>query len=311
MPSGPKAIVSVTGGKGGTGKSFVATNLAVLLSERISNGLVLADLDVEAPNDHILLGVGDPLNVIEIEIFFPKIDYKKCTSCGACVKACDTGAIIMAQGRPPFVFPRLCSGCMACYYVCPEKAIARDGKRVLGYIRTYRVERNGKSFMLVSGTIREGEEHTPPAIVATKRHAMNMSRGLLLVDTGAGTGNGISAAIQYSDLVIAVTEPTPLGLHDLESILKIVSGMGYRSWVVINRHGIGPEEEHVELAKQYGVERIYRIPYSPIVPRAYSRGMPIVEYAPDDPASKALEELARDLAVELEGKLGVAGVVGA
>ncbi len=297
----PRFILSVTGGKGGTGKSFVATNLAVLLSRRLSgHSLVLADVDVEAPNDYILLGLESPGEKHDIDIFFPKINYDKCTSCGACVKVCDTGAIIMAQGRPPFVFPRLCSGCKACYYACPEKAIAPDGKRLLGYMFETLVEKWGSTFKLVTGMIREGEEHTPPAIVVVKKHVLAEAPDILILDTGAGTGNGISAAIQYSDLVVAVTEPTPLGLHDLESILKVSTGMGYETWIVINRSGIGPEEDHVRLAREYGVQRIYRIPYSRRVAHAYAKGRPVVVDSPDDPASRALVELASDIAARIE-----------
>jgi MinD superfamily P-loop ATPase len=123
-----------------------------------------------------------------------------------------------------------------------------------------------------------------------------MSPDILIVDTGAGTGNGISAAIQYSNLVIAVTEPTPLGLHDLESILKVSRGMGYETWIVINRSGIGPDEDHLRLAREYGVEKVYRIPYSRRVAVAYAHGRPIVVEDPADEASKALHELAEDIA---------------
>ena len=289
------AVVGVTGGKGGTGKSFVATNLAVVLADELR--LVLADLDVEAPNDHILLGV-ERLEAEEpIAIFFPIIDYGKCTACGACAKVCDTGAIVMGKGRPPMVMPRLCSGCKACYYVCPVKAIESEGRRVIGY--TYRtvVEKWGNRFILVTGVIREGEEHTPPAVVAAKRRALSEAKGkdLVIVDTGAGTGNAISAALQEAGLVIAVTEPTPLGLHDLRGILEICSGMGKRVWVVVNRAGIGDDSGHVKLAKEYGVELLHRIPFDVAAAKAYARGTPIVKACPSCPSSRSLLELAEHL----------------
>ena len=297
--------VAVTGGKGGTGKSFIATNLAYRLSSKLGRyRLVLADLDVEAPNDHILLGLDELEGREDIDIYFPKIDYSKCTSCGACVKVCDTGAIIMGPSRPPFVFPRLCSGCKACYYACPYNAISPNSKRVLGYTYVTPVKVGPASFTLVTGTIREGEEHTPPAVVAAKRRALSLEPDILVVDTGAGTGNAISAAIQGSDLVIAVTEPTPLGAHDLEAILKVSRGMGYRVWVAINRWGIGPEDEVASLASRYEAERIYRIPYSRGAVEAYTRGIPVIEYRPDDPAAKALEDLSRDVAGLILEELG-------
>jgi MinD superfamily P-loop ATPase len=293
-------VVGVSGGKGGTGKSFVATNLAVLLSEHLN--LVLADLDVEAPNDHILLGVERLEGEEPIAIFFPIIDYGKCTACGACAKVCDTGAIVMAKGRPPMVMPRLCSGCKACYYACPYKAISPDGRRVVGYSYRTVVEKWGNPFILVTGVIREGEEHTPPAVVATKRRALREaeSRDLLIVDTGAGTGNNISAALQEAKLLIAVTEPTPLGLHDLRAILEIGQGMGKRLWMVVNRAGIASDEEHVKLAREYGVEVYLRIPFDVEAAKAYAKGTPVVRACPDCPSSRALRELAEHLLATLK-----------
>ncbi len=278
--------VSVTGGKGGTGKSFIATNLAWLASKRTS--VVLADLDVEAPNDHLLLGVERLEGEEPIRIFFPAIDYSKCTSCGACAKVCDTGAIIMAGGKPPFVIPRLCSGCKACLLVCPYDAIL-EARRVIGY--TYDTRVTG-SLRLVTGILREGEEHTPPAIVEAKRRAMNVGAGLHIVDTGAGTGNGISIALRGSRLVLAVTEPTPLGLHDLESILRVSTGMGLETWVVINKHGIGDESRHQRLAREYGVERVYKVPAGREAVEAYVRGTPVVEAYPESRISRAIRGLA-------------------
>ena len=292
--------IGVTGGKGGTGKSFVATNLAVLLSQA-TDRLVLADLDVEAPNDHILLGVGLPEEAREILVFFPKIVAERCTGCGACAKVCDTGAIIVRGGLIPFIFPRLCSGCKACYYACPYKAILPGGRRVLGYMYVQEVNKWGESFSLVTGVLREGEEHTPPAVLATKRLAESLRPSLLIADTGAGTGNSVSVAIQGSRLVIAVTEPTPLGLHDLQAILRIARGMEMRVWVVVNRAGIGDEERVRRLAREMGAERVYRIPYSRRAAEAYTRGVPIVVHSPRDPASEALREIAGDLAGEIAG----------
>ncbi len=297
----PALVAAVTGGKGGTGKSFVATNIAVLLSKYLE--LLLADLDVEAPNDHLLLGATRLENEEPIAVFFPLIDYKRCTACGACAKACDTGAIVMARGTPPMVMPRLCSGCRACLYACPYKAISSEGRRVIGYTYSTPIRRGG-GFRLVTGLLREGEEHTPPAVVAAKRRALRETpdEGLLIVDTGAGTGNSISVAIQEAELVIAVTEPTPLGLHDLKAILEIARGMGKRIWLVVNRAGIAGHEKHVELAKAYGAEKTFLIPFDPQAARSYARGAPAVEECPSCPATKALRELAQALLAEAQEK---------
>lgn len=288
-------VVSVTGGKGGTGKSFVATNLAYLLGR--DGGLVLADLDVEAPNDHILLGVGRLENEEPVEIFMPVIDYSRCTLCGACAKVCDTGAIIMSGKRPPIVMPRLCSGCWACYYACVYKAI-REGARVIGFKYTTPVRLGESRFTLVTGVLHYGEEHTAPLVYKVKAAALEESeeRGVpLLVDTGAGTGNSVSIALQYSRLVIAVTEPTPLGLHDLRAILEIARGMGMPVWVVLNRAGIGDDSMHRRLSREYGVEYYHVIPYAREAVEAYVRGVPVVAYAPDSEVSRSIVELYEHL----------------
>lgn len=289
-------VIAVSGGKGGTGKSFVATNLATYLA-LLGKSVVLADVDVEAPNDHILLGVNKLMNEEPIRTFLPIIDYNKCTACGACVKACDTGALIGARGRPPIVMPRLCSGCMACYYVCPFKAISPEGRRVIGYTYHTPVTKNGATLDLVTGVLREGEEHTPPAVIAARERAEKVAsdKDILIIDTGAGTGNSVSVAVRGAELLIAVTEPTPLGVHDLAAILELANNMGLRAWVVVNRWGIGSDEGLEELVKREVVENVVRIPYSRGAVEAYVAGEPVILRSHEDPAAKALLNLGKEV----------------
>ncbi len=284
-------LVSFTGGKGGTGKSFIATNIAYLLG--LERRHLLADLDVEAPNDHILLGVKELGEKEPVPIFFPRIDYSKCTLCGACAKVCDTGAIIMSKNRPPIVMPRLCSGCKACLYACVYDAI-KPGARIIGFMHTTPVTIGESAFTLITGVLHQGEEHTAPLVHGVKSRALRRAREdsvPLLVDTGAGTGNSISIAIQYSDLVVAVTEPTPLGLHDLRAILEITRGLGMRTWVVLNRAGIGDSDPHRRLAREYGVEHYHEVPYAKEAVEAYVKGVPVVAYAPNSRVAEKIREL--------------------
>ncbi len=286
-----KAKVVVTGGKGGTGKSTVATNLAVVMAGE--RDLVLGDLDVEGPVDHILLGV--KLEGEEpVKIMLPFIKYDKCTGCGVCTKVCDTGALVASKTGKPFVFPRLCSGCRSCYFACPEKAIV-EGARVLGYTYLTQVDYGDVKFRLVTGMLREGEEHVSPVVLAARERCVAEATDLLVIDTAAGTGNSISIALEGADLVIAVTEPTPLGVHDLEMILRLTSIMGLETWVVLNRAGIGPEEQVLNVVRKYGARLSVRVPYSKEVVDAYVAGRPLVVDNPDSEVAKTFLDLANEV----------------
>ena len=265
--------IAVSGGKGGTGKSTVAVNLAVVL-KKLGVELTMADLDVEAPNDHLLLGV-DLANERPVNQFMPRFDYSKCTRCRKCAEVCEEHAIITLKDGTPFLMPNLCSGCRACEIVCPAPGAIKEGFRVIGY--TY-VTPTPYGFTLVTGKLREGEERSMPLVVAAKKKALEVHKdgGVFLVDTAAGTGNVVSKAVEFSDLLIAVTEPTPLGIHDTELILELGNLMEMPIWVVINRADLGGRERVHELAEKYGAEVVAEIPYSENIVRSYVEGRPIV-----------------------------------
>ena len=282
-------IVAVSGGKGGTGKSVVAVNLAIPLSK--DRRLVLADLDAEAPNDHILLGV-NLRNENPVNIMLPFIEYSKCIKCGVCAKVCDTGAILLSPEKLPFLIPRLCSGCKSCYLACPAKAIL-EGKRTIGYIYETPVNIDGVRFTLVTAMLREGEEHVPPVVLAAKKHALKIPGDLYLIDTSAGSSNTVSSALYGSKLMLAVTEPTPLGLHDLEMILDVAEEFGVETWVVMNKAGIGPEHRHEEVVRRRGSKIVARIPYSRELIESYVHGSPIVLSNPESDVSKIFLNLSK------------------
>ncbi|WP_324736143.1 ATP-binding protein [Thermococcus sp. SY098] len=262
--------IAVSGGKGGTGKSTIAINLAIALRNYFD--LTLADLDVEAPNDHILLGI-ELQNEEPVELFMPHFDYSKCIKCRKCAEVCEEHAIITMRDGTPFLMPTLCSGCGACRIVCPVEGAILEGKKLMGY--TYLTE-TPYGFQLVTGKLLEGEERAMPIVVAAKKRAKALNKELLIVDTAAGTSNTVSKALEDSQLIIAVTEPTPLGLHDLELILKLADIMGIEAWVVINRSDLGKKEDVKELARRYNARIIAEIPYSENILRSYVEGKPIV-----------------------------------
>ena len=270
-------MIAITGGKGGTGKSIVAVNLAAALA-LLKHRVVLADLDVEGCVDHLLLGAR--LSVVKpVKVSIPFVNYGKCVACGACANVCDTGALISVRGSKPFLIPKLCSGCEACFHSCKFDALRR-GWRVIGEVGIGEARLDGVALTLVSGRLREGEEHVAPAVIAAKEEAIRLARerkaDLLIIDTAAGAGIAVSHALANVNLILAVTEPTPLGAHDLDSILELARRLGARVGVIINKWGLGPEDFVLNVVRRYGVPIVARVPYSDEVIESYVRGRPLV-----------------------------------
>ncbi|NJE25106.1 cobalamin biosynthesis protein CobQ [Thermococcus sp. MV5] len=280
--------IAVSGGKGGTGKSTVAINLAIALKEYFD--LALADLDVEAPNDHILLNV-ELQNEEPVNMFMPRFDYSKCIKCRKCAEICEENAIITMKDGTPFLIPTLCSGCRGCEIVCPVPGAILEKQKTMGH--TY-LTNTVYGFPLITGKLLEGEERAMPIVVAARKRVQKLDNELLLVDTAAGTNNTVSKALENSKLLIAVTEPTPLGLHDLELILKLAELMGIETWIVLNRSSLGNREGVQKVAKEYGVEIVAEIPYSENIIRSYIEGKPIV--LSENKEAEVFKELAKKVA---------------
>ena len=268
--------IAVTGGKGGTGKSTIATALAAELARKYSVQLV--DLDVDCPNDHLILDI-PRRKVADVFRMVPEFDKSKCTKCGMCVGVCKSGAVIQVKGSHPIFFPEQCSGCRACLLACPEGAI-REGKTVCGHV--YR----GKGVVdLVSGemvpTNMEG--------VSTVKKAKEIANGnydFTIIDTAAGIHCTVILALMGADFALAVTEPTPLGSHDLGLILDLTKELKIPCEVVINKHGIGDNSSIMEILKEKGSREFGKLPYSKEIVSMYSRGEPVVHPAVSGMARK-------------------------
>lgn len=283
-------LVAVTGGKGGTGKTTVAVNLAAALT-RMSHHVLLVDTDVDSPTTSIVLGVR-PEPLLTVEAFVPKIMEMKCTKCGKCAEVCRPHALVQIKDRYPMFFEELCSGCEACRISCPVEAIAA-GKKILGTVN--RISRDHVT--LVGGELKVGEARSTEVVVAAKQAAFDEickdGYDIMIVDTASGTHCNVVQGLRASDLAIAVTEPTPLGIYDLELILQLSREIGIPTKVVANKSTlVGGDREGVErMAAKYGSEVFAEIPVDKQLFKAYVMGKPLVEAYPDSPAALALMNL--------------------
>ena len=261
-------IISVASGKGGTGKTLVASSLALSLSDDYK--VQLLDCDVEEPNVHIFLRLAlDQSQPVYIPI--PKVDETKCTYCGKCAEVCAYNAIVVLKEKV-LVFPELCHGCGACSYLCPESAITEEGREV-GV-----VERGGSgSLELVQGRLAIGEAMAPPVIREVRKYIDPAN--IVIIDVSPGTSCPVVEAVKGSDFCLLVTEPTPFGLNDLSLAVEVVRKLDIPCGVVINRGGVGSEEVE-QYCHREGIPILLRIPLDRNIATLYSRGTPLVEGVP-------------------------------
>jgi MinD superfamily P-loop ATPase len=261
--------IAIASGKGGTGKTTIATNLACSIA-RTGQAVQYLDCDVEEPNGHIFLKP----NVEEtqdVTIGVPEVDAVKCNGCGKCGELCQYSAIICIKDSV-LVFEELCHSCGGCMAICPEGAI-REKQRKIGIAEFGRS--NGIYFG--HGKLNIGAVQTPALIKHVKRRAM--SDAVVIIDAPPGTSCPVVEAVKGSDLVLLVTEPTPFGLNDLELAVETVRELGLAFAVVINRCDIG-DEEVVNYCRWQDIEIVLEMPNDRLVAEAYSRGIKIVEALP-------------------------------
>ncbi|MDR3632002.1 MAG: P-loop NTPase [Desulfocapsaceae bacterium] len=260
-------VVSVASGKGGTGKTTVATNLALSLG----GDVCLLDCDVEEPNAHLFLNP-EIQKTDEITAWVPAIKEDLCTACKACAEICRFRALTVIA-KKVLVFPELCHGCGGCLKVCPEGAIS-DGSRVLGEVG---IGRSG-GLGFIHGRLRVGEAMSPPLIRRVR--SQGAVAAISIIDAPPGTSCPVITAIKGSDFVLLVTEPTPFGLHDLILAVEAVRSLGIPCGIVINRADIGDKRVQ-EYANKEGLPILMEIPFDRKLAEAYSCGKPFVEVMPE------------------------------
>jgi len=260
-------IISIASGKGGTGKTTVATNLAVSLGSDVQ----LLDCDVEEPNAHLFI---NPVIDLNKKVFtpVPQIDEEKCNFCKKCAEICRFKAIAVIK-ETVLTFPELCHSCGGCVEVCPEKAITETG-RELGVIEIG--HRDNLAF--AHGRLRVGEAMSPPLIREVRSHTR--SDQLTIIDAPPGTSCPVIAAMKGADFVLMVTEPTPFGLHDLKLAVEAVKLLEIPRGLVINRSDIGNDGVQT-YARMENLPILMEIPFDRRIAEIYSRGKLIVEEMPE------------------------------
>jgi len=289
-------ILTVTGGKGGTGKTVVAVNLALALSSLTGERVLLVDLDADNPCTYTLLNV-EPKTVEEVKSFKPVIDKDTCVRCGTCVKHCPTHALFLIPNAGLSFIETLCEGCAMCMYVCPKEAISR-GHRLTGWVK----EADAGDLHLVLGELRPGDRKYHDVMEAALNYAKRIWEGyrVVVIDTPPGTGKGILMALNSSDIIVAVTEPTSLGLLDLKRLNRLVTPLGKPEIVVVNKYGLpGGAHNKLERYLQGCGLRWAKIRYDKRLMSAYIRGKPVIRYDPDAPSALDIQALAEMLAKEM------------
>ena len=253
--------IAIASGKGGTGKTTIATNLAFILSKQ-GRDVQLLDCDVEEPNCHIflkpLIETTEPATVP-----VPTVDNDNCTGCGTCGDVCQYSAIVCTKGRV-LVFPELCHGCGGCMRFCPEKVITEEGREV-GSVETGRA----KGFRFAHGKLKIGEVMSPPLIKAVQQAAVESE--VTIIDAPPGTSCPVIEAVRHADFIILVTEPTPFGLNDLKLAVDMVRVIAVPFAVAINRCDVGDEAVKQYCQKEQ-IDIILEVPNDRRVAEAYSRG---------------------------------------
>jgi len=278
--------VAVASGKGGTGKTTVAANLAYVAS---GNGKTVAylDCDVEEPNGALFFKP----QIVEsraVTVSVPAVDSTRCTGCGQCGQICQYSAIVVVN-KQVLVFGELCHGCGGCRLVCPTGAIS-ESQRIIGQLE---IGRAGEA-QFVQGILRVGEAMSPPVIRSVKAAAPPVD--LLVIDSPPGTSCPVIESVRGADLVLLVTEPTPFGLNDLKLAVEMVGALNLPFGVVINRADLGDTRTD-EYCRTQGIDVLTKIPDDRRVAEAYSRGDMICEAIP------SYRDLYADLLDRLEERV--------
>ncbi|MFX1420240.1 MAG: AAA family ATPase [Promethearchaeota archaeon] len=277
MNSSKSKIICITGGKGGTGKTLCAVNLAIMFKNE-GKKVLLIDGDVENPNTYLLLN-GKLENKLEVPFFKPKINEEKCSKCGVCAQNCLSNALLHVKDTYPIPILSICSGCKLCHKICPEGAIEEDSKTI-GWV--YSTEIKGLSLIL--GELKPSEARSAAIVEALLEKLEKILKNdsnkydIIIFDTAPGAHCDVELLISYADIVIPITEPTKFGKLDLIRIMELIKLIGKESRVIVNRSSLlGFREQFLDELKEERIKVLGDIPMDSDIVESYCQGTPIMD----------------------------------
>jgi MinD superfamily P-loop ATPase len=276
-------IIAVASGKGGTGKTTIATSLALSIAAEYQpvatmtpahENPLLLDCDVEAPNAHLFL---KPVfrQREEVGILIPQVDLSKCNFCGVCAQVCQYGAIAV-MGENVLVFPELCHGCGSCSMNCPEGAIT-EVPDIIGVLEGGETP-SGIHF--AHGVMNVGEPMAVPIISQLKKWIPCKADQTVILDVPPGTSCPVVESIRGADFLLLVTEPTPFGLHDLKLAVQLAEELAIPTGVIVNRDGVGNARVD-DFCREKGIPTMMHIPFDRRIAEGIAQGRPLVEIRPE------------------------------
>lgn len=257
--------IACLSGKGGAGKTFVATNLAA-----VAGKCTYVDCDVEAPNGHLFLKP-HAITTQTVSTTLPVFDAQKCNGCKQCVHFCRFHALVYIKDAP-MVFGEACHSCGGCTLVCSHNAITYAPKTV-GVIETG----HHRDITVVTGLLNTGEASGVPII----KEALQQGDGLAILDCPPGSACSVMETIMDADYCILVTEPTTFGFHNLQMVHELATLLHKPCGVVINKE-TAPYPPLEAFCTAQNLPVLSRIPYTPALAQQIGQGVLVAETIPQE-----------------------------